>query len=290
MGNVVRLAKKMLEQALKQDVLDDLRGMVSAQGRDIVRIQELPGMRMATLEDRKELAEAYAFAVIRIMSAKPTAYTTENEGKVIREVRPMPAQLKEQSSHGAVLLPMHTDMTYLRFPTEDEHPEKSCAPDFLILICVEDSVGVPTTLQTLTPLLDECPGHERLREGAFSTRSPESVVPHREHRGVPLLFRHEIYGDMLRFDGNCSSLEGAAENDAALAELGVHLSARGTEASMLWSPGAALVFNNRRVLHGRGAIPADASVGQRHLKRVYAVRRTTPLNLASGHNRTLQQG
>lgn len=229
-------------------------------------------------------AELVALGCVGLLDALPTAYATENGGKLVREVRPELGHETERSSHGRVDLPMHSDMTYLRFPDEEEHPLQSFAPDFLVFACVANDASVPMRLVTLERILAALPERHQdaLRSPFFSVRSPESVHPTSTVPDLALLVDHPRWGEQLRYNFAYCAAERqdgwaalSALNDFVLQEEAGDLAAP--------QPGALLLLDNRRVIHGRGPIFPAADLGgvtrlpQRWFKRIYALRAETGL-------------
>lgn len=233
------------------------------------------GQGQAIAED---WAELIALGCVRLLGAVPTAYATENGGKLIREVRPELGFETERSSHGRVDLPMHSDMTYLRFPDEESHPLPSYAPDLLVFACVANDASVPMRLVTLERILAALPARhqEALRAPYFSVRSPESVHPASTLPDLALLREHPRWGEMLRYNFAYCAAE-RQDGWAALSALADFVLQEGAGEYAAPLPGALLVLDNRRAIHGRGPIFPNAGLPNRWFKRVYALRAETGL-------------
>ena len=232
----------------------------------------------------EDWAELLALGCVGLLDALPTAYATENNGKLVREVRPELGHETERSSHGRVDLPMHSDMTYLRFPDEEEHPLPSYAPDFLVFACVANDTSVPMRLVTLERILAALPERHQdaLRSPFFSVRSPESVHPTSTVPDLALLIDHPRWGEQLRYNFAYCAAE-RQDGWAALSALADFVLQEEAGEFAAPAPGALLVLDNRRVIHGRGPIFPAADVGgvtrlpQRWFKRIYALRAETGL-------------
>lgn len=248
-------------------------------------------------EVEEDWAELIALGCVQALGALPTAYATENGGKVVREVRPELGYETERSSHGRVDLPMHTDMTYLRFPGEEEHPLASYAPDFLVFSVVANDASVPMRLVTLERILEALPEahQEALRSPYFSVRSPESVHPTSTVPDLPLLVDHPKWGELLRYNFAYCAAE-RQDGWAALSALADFV--LGEEAGELATPepGALLVLDNRRVIHGRGPIFPTAQLDgakrlpNRWFKRIYALRGETGVSGEAAQEPFIQAG
>lgn len=245
----------------------------------------------------EDWAERIALGCLRLLGASPTAYATENGGKLLREVRPELGYETERSSHGRVDLPMHSDMTYLRFPDEEDHPLQSYAPDFLVFACVANDASVPMRLVTLERILAALSQkhQEALRSPYFSVRSPESVSPTSTVPDLPLLISHPRWGEMLRYNFAYCAAE-RQDGWAALSALADFVLQEEAGELVAPEPGALLVLDNRRVIHGRGPIFPTALVnGERRLpnrwfKRIYALRAETRLTGPGAEEPFIQPG
>lgn len=232
------------------------------------------------LPNSASFATNIALGSISLLSARPVAYKEENSGILIREVRPLPQTATQQSSQGRVDLAMHTDMTFLRFQSESNHPILAAAPDFLILSCVKNDPHVATRIVTLDQIKQALSPSDlsELYGQNFTIRTPDSVTPTRTIADLAILFHHATLGDLIRYnDAYCTGQTPAAI--LALDSLQAFVRDDQTGEEILLEPGKVLVFNNRQVLHGRGAIPESSDPSQdRWFKRVYAQRLDTELS------------
>ena len=234
------------------------------------------------------LAEARLFAVVAMLGARHLAYESENSGLPIRHVQPKhPNQV---GSHGRVDLPLHTDMGYLRFPGEADHPELAAAPDFLILSCISNPCHVGTRIVTLDEVQALLPRNhfKSLMKKEFQFESPDSVAPPRVSEPFPVIFDHVRYGLMMRWE-KCAGLTQEAKR--AVSALTTLFDDPSLGRTVSLAPHETLVFNNRTIVHGRGPIPVTgAGTGDRHLVRLYAQRLSTEVCLANEQNPHLQKG
>ena len=192
---------------------------------------------------------------------------------------------------------MHTDMTYLRFPDEEEHPLGSYAPDFLVFSVVANDASVPMRLVTLERILAALPElhQEALRSPYFSVRSPESVHPTSTVPDLPLLVDHPRWGEMLRYNFAYCAAE-RQDGWAALSALADFVLDEDAGEVATPQPGALLVLDNRRVIHGRGPIFPTAQIDgakrlpNRWFKRVYALRAETGVTGKAAEEPFVQAG
>lgn len=231
------------------------------------------------LPNLEHLATNIALGSISLLSARPVAYKEENNGILIREVRPLPQTANQQSSQGRVDLAMHTDLTFLRFQGESSHPILAAAPDFLILSCVKNDPRVATRIVTIDQIKQALAPNDlqALYREEFTIRTPDSVTPTRSIKDRSILYNHPILGDLIRYnDAYCTAQTSRAQN--ALDSLQAFVRDDQTGEDILLEPGKVLLFNNRQVLHGRGSIPESNDLNQdRWFKRVYAQRLDTEI-------------
>ena len=236
----------------------------------------------------KQEAQVRLLAVRDFVGGYETAYTSENRGEFLREVTP-----KDQTqigSQGEKHLPYHSDMGYLRFPGEDDHPNEVCSPDYLVLSCVHNEERVSTyivDIDTIQRELDELTG-ENLKQNWFSFESPDSVKPLKKYVSRPIVKAHPSGRDLIRWENclpsNLSAASPFAKTYLFLEDLNI-----GQKIDL--EPGETLVFDNRRCLHGRPAIPAPTTkAGRRLLLRLYVNKPDTPLHQASGAKKYVQEG
>jgi hypothetical protein len=112
----------------------------------------------------------------------------------------------------------------------------------------------------------------------FTIRTPDSVTPTTSVPDLAILYAHATLGDLIRYnDAYCTAQTTAAQHALDLLQAFVRDDKTGDD--ILLEPGKVLIFNNRQVLHGRGAIPESSDPNQdRWFKRVYAQRLDTELS------------
>lgn len=196
---------------------------------------------------------------------KPMGLVEENNSALIHEITPAAGRAAEVSSQGVVPLGFHTDLAILRAPFR---------PEFLLLIGLVNDAETPTLIVDL----DEALAALRARDAALVEllRQPlfrvESSALLRLWGGKTL--RSEPRPLLARGAGG---LEGIAANlnavtpidpEAQRALAAFQAVLPGCARPIVIRPGSALLFNNRRTLHGRPAIAA----GQRWLQRLYGRR------------------
>jgi hypothetical protein len=277
-SNQMLVAAGLMRKYLSDQLLRDIED-VGMYKKPYVLAEGIP-----ELPDLRQLAINVSLGSIVFLGARPVAYQEENSGAIIREVKPKTGKENEASSHGKVALPMHSDMTYLRFPKESDHELLAAAPDFLILTCVKNEPKVPTRIVTIDQLKAALSPNliNYLRKPEFSIRTPDSVKPERTIKNRSIIYTHESYGDMIRYNDVYCSAE-TENGKEALDTLQAFVRDDRTGDDVVLEPGKVLIFNNRQVLHGRGAIPDDnGDKGtERWFMRVYAQRHDTEYAAAS---------
>jgi L-asparagine oxygenase len=271
------LYRYQLEKLLKPEQKDCLKELAVGRGAYCF----ITGLPVPADADLEELATQRAFGVLGVMYLRPVSYRNEYNGEIVHDISPKPGKDAEASSSGRAALPMHSDMAFLRFPGEHRHPFKAAGPDFLILSGVVNEPHIETRLVQIDDALQDLSDDEvkTLNSGFFDIASPATVKPRRLAENVPLLF-DSPYGQMLRYNGATDKVVGRTpEAISALEKLGKVLTDDKHAKDIDIQGGTVLVFNNRKVVHGRAAIPANQSTdGARHFKRIYGQRIETDTN------------
>ena len=247
----------------------------------------IEGLPISSDKKKQEVAAArLALGVLGLMNLRLVSYKDEYNGSVIHDIQPRVGKSSEASSSGRVKLPFHTDMAFLRFPGERNHPMKAAAPDFLVLCGVINESHTRTKLVEIEEIISNLEENDldNLLKSDFDISSPKTVVPARTAYSVPIFFEHSTYGKLLRFNGAqfldspdekqkavVTPLNDKADNSFCTLKKVIEESCKGKEFDI--QPGSLLVFNNRMVVHGRGAIANTTNVENkkpdRHFKRVY---------------------
>ena len=243
--------------------------------------------------DTEVNAEIALSGITGILKGRPLAYIGEKKGDFTHKVQPTEGAESEISSSGTLALPYHTDMAYLSFPHEDDHPKRSAAPDFLTLYCLENSHQIPTKVLSIAEIVKNLESGvlETLAKPLFDIRTPDSVKLITTVKNVPILQSCPKRGTMIRFNAAyCSAPEWHDEARLALAELcRVADLDSGLGDEVCLNPGDALVFNNRYVVHGRDEIP-QSKTGGRKFRRAYSHRYDTQMNWVDASKCFVEEG
>lgn len=221
-------------------------------------------------------------------------WSTLQNGKLLHNVVPMPAEQREQSGHGTVKLEWHTEDGF--------HPHRC---DYLLLLGVRNHDAVPTTVASIDEV-DLVPRHrEVLAERRFLIR-PDNEHVNRARALVEgtdrihtiqrmqdspepsaVLFGHPD-APYLRIDpAFMTARPGDPEAAEALDALVSALDANLTEVAL--GAGDLLVVDNYKAVHGRSEFRARYDGTDRWLKKVIVTRdlRKSRRYRAAAHERVL---
>lgn len=216
---------------------------------------------------------------MRLAGLHPVAYTSENYGRLMRNVAPAATALNAVSSHGSKEpLEFHTDNGY-----EFEGSGCVCSPSPQYLwfagLRNQDANGnpVPTEVLRVSDIVDQASTTLlttiqqpifRIMPGQSNSRAP---IDH-----VPLLERNPVTGEWrLRFNCNGSQTVGLTRDAKhATKELIEQIdSMEELAVSIVVAPGRLLGFDNYRVLHRRSSFEPGEDLSQaRWLRRCFACR------------------
>jgi L-asparagine oxygenase len=234
---------------------------------DLVRVRQVPiderlpdtpidGKR--PWSKRTFVSESSILAVAAMLKMNAFGFESEKEGAYIHQVCPVPGKEGSLSNEGSgVDFGLHTEGPHL------EH-----TADAVILLCLR---GDPDAGNPLV-LLDDVMA--KLDHSTIDTLSqplfhfhPGASYDDRQPRKLPILYTHPAYGVCIRWHAhNVTAMSAAVD---------VELQAlrRAIDACEYQSPplqaGEMLVFNNRRVLHGRTTFNPIYDGRQRWLQRAY---------------------
>lgn len=268
----VLIGRRYLEQVLAPEQNECLERLAAGE-LSFCFLKDLP-----TQESRKEqeiFSESLALGLLGKLNLRPVSYRNEYDGKLIHDIMPRKGKESEKSSSGRAVLPFHTDMAFLRFPGENTHTFKAAAPDFLILVGIVNESNTHTALIDVNDIVNNLSDSDVQILGSpkFDVCSPANVVPPKKALNVALLFEDANYGRLLRFNGGEGVIEPHSDAEEALNNLCRVIDQKNIRLEFDVQPGTILAFNNRKVVHGRGAIGSRKEAGERpadrHFKRVY---------------------
>jgi L-asparagine oxygenase len=226
-------------------------------------------------EGKTWLSETILLQLALCAGLQPMGLVEEKGGALVHEICPASGRAAEASSAGVVPLGFHTDLAILR---------ASFRPQFLFLIGLVNESQTPTLIVDLDEAL-----------AALSAKDPglADILRHPRFRVESPALLHLWGGKTLRSEPRPlltpgpGGLEGIAANldavkptdpEAERALAGFKAVLPGCARPIVICPGSALILNNLRTLHGRGAIAA----GQRWLQRLYCRRSLAELRAATG--------
>jgi len=207
----------------------------------------------------------------------PSIILGEKKEQLVHQITPVPGHETSQSNAGQVSLRLHQDLA-----PNPELPRRTyheAMPTWLILTGVQRGSG---TTPTYIAAIDEAirrvspTSLDILRQQRFVTNPPDSFLQAMPD-AINSLPTHPIlldYEGQLEAAFDTSSdvrpMNGAEDTEAmgAIAELNAALDS--VKQEVVIEPGTAVIFNNRRVVHGRGAVVAEENTGnKRWIQRVY---------------------
>jgi L-asparagine oxygenase len=223
---------------------------VEARGYALIRnlpvdnqVPPTPTAQTGNILDVLPIASALLLCASRLLG-EPYTWSGEHDGSYLTSVLPTLAEAASPSSHGAAALPLHTEAVHLA----------PYMPDYVALYCVRpDPDGeVRTVLAEGRKALAGCTPEaiELLRLPQFWARAPKSFNRNTMTCG-PISV---VSGPLSHPEVKYESIDMVALNQdaaAALAEFGRELAASTVEVQL--SAGDLLIFDNRKIAHGRTA-------------------------------------
>jgi L-asparagine oxygenase len=228
------------------------------------------------------VSEGIALAMAQHLGV-PSMVVGEKREALVHQITPVAGREQTQSNEGAVGLMLHQDLA----PNADvpSLPYADFMPDWLILTGLRAGSGEQTG--TYIASLDEAlpnvsaEAQQILAKRKFVTNPPDSFL--KENGGVaPELPIHPIlaineHGQVEAAFDTSSKVRPLDPEDVealqAIEELNQALT--DVKREVVIEPGTTVIFNNRRVVHGRGSIAVspdsavDLDASKRWLQRVY---------------------
>jgi alpha-ketoglutarate-dependent taurine dioxygenase len=228
------------------------------------------------LDKRTFVSEGIAIAIANILGY-PSIILGEKREELVHQITPVPGRETSQSNEGSDELLFHQDLA----PNKDlpRMAYHETMPTWLILTGLQSGSGsTPTYIAALDealPLMSQ-QAIDILRQQRFVTNPPDSFVK----EAPELASRLPVHPILLDYNGHVEAafdtssdvrpIGGARDEEAmgAIAEFNEALGK--VKHGVVIEPGTTVIFNNRRVVHGRGAVTQEQDIGQkRWLQRVY---------------------
>jgi L-asparagine oxygenase len=236
--------------ALMRSLVDEIHRCIDAEGVCI-----LEGLPIANDE--------ITFALMALVGKPGADADEEDAGPLIMDLKPMPRDdtQKVTSYYTWNEFDFHTDLAYVDTP-----------PDYITVVCVQpDPEGLGLSLfADIEDCIQTMPQSaiERLQQPLYSIAAPPRCIT--SQNNVPLL-RKDANGRWrlrVRFDRvSTSSNDGQAALDALHDAFSRHRTAT------LLPARSAYICDNHRVVHGRTPFSFHNDGTDRHLKRIYGMRR-----------------
>lgn len=265
-----------LRQALLRAPFNHLKGVF-----DVGALLDTPtSFNPVPLLDGTAAARAAALAVHAVLYMETISYGSENNGELFVNLVALSGQgvLVEKSTKS---MRGHTDGVSFPFNGEDnqDNPRIAPSPDFVTLIGLRNPNDVATTVMPLDAILSRLSQRNiaELMKPQFSISSQKTFVQGmkrilgRELVCVdqPILKQvgDEIHGRYSHSKVVPSEVGGSAETASQALELACMQAVQ----PVVVRPGDLLLINNRRALHGRGAVSNEIGGQSRWLLRTYGL-------------------
>jgi len=219
-------------------------------------------------DNRSHLGETTTLAKIQALCnqyvGEMVGYQAEGDGRLYQDMVPNKQQSEEQTSLGSkVELELHTEQAF-----------SSYRPDYLHLACLKGNSEAKTYIlhinQLLECLTDEeqhmlyCPLWMIGVDLSFVMNGCSS-----EKRGpIPIL---EMHNDELVFTFDQDLMEGITDEASALKEKIIRIYQEKRK-SIILQPGQMLLFNNRKLVHGRSPFHPKFDGNDRFIIRSFVLK------------------
>ncbi len=191
-------------------------------------------------------------------------YRQEKDGALYHDLHPIPGAEQTYSNAGRVPFSLHTENPYL---------PRAARPTVLAIAGINNDSNTETLVVPVARITERMPADIRaaLERDEFTFRQSDSFQlngydVHR--RNTAILCKRDGFDE---FRWAITSRESTAQGARAIEWVKAMYEDVSTRVAV--QPGQALVFNNHRCLHGRGAVE-----GRRWMKRVYGIDKATLLD------------
>lgn len=255
-GNIkelIDIASKYIKNTrIIKDEINDGAGYYLLKGLPLDDVIPEPPNAGVKIINTPIVTEGVLLGVTGLLGYYPFSYREEKNGAIVHNITPIKGLEGEKSSNGVVDFSFHTDAAYLN---------RQIRPETLSLICLVNDSLTGTNLISIDKIIQKLPDDviSILKSEQFIIKSPASFDIKKEVR-TSILKEYEGKVEIQLSIEVTYPLSKAAEKSLhLLGELANEL-----KETIMWEPGDMLIFNNRRMLHGRGKIK-----GKRWLQRCY---------------------
>jgi Taurine catabolism dioxygenase TauD, TfdA family len=191
-------------------------------------------------------------------------YRQEKDGALYHDLHPIPGAEQTHSNAGRVPFSLHTENPYL---------PRAARPTVLAIAGINNESNTETLVVPVARITERMPADIRaaLEREEFTFRQSDSF----QLNGYDVYRRNSAIlckrGEFDEFRWAITNRESTAQGARAIEWVKAMYEDVSTRVAV--QPGQALVFNNHRCLHGRGAVE-----GRRWMKRVYGIDKTNLLD------------
>lgn len=206
-----------------------------------------------------DLTAAVLVGITQAIGLRHFGYPEEKDGAILQDVHPISGWENTLSNAGRIEFNLHVESPFLPRPAR---------PEAAALIALNNDAGAATRIAVVAEVNATLPPSivETLRQPLFSYRHDESFAINGYTLQTP---RSPFLKCVDGFEeSRCAIYTQAHSEEAKLAVAAWMEAADAAVIDVVLEPGDMLIFNNRRCVHGRGAVE-----GRRWLKRVYGSRK-----------------
>jgi hypothetical protein len=201
------------------------------------------------------IASRVLLAMLGALGLSAFGYRQEKKGQILHDMFPIPGAERTFSNAGRVPFELHTENPYL---------PRAARPGVLVLMALNNSSRTATQLATADDIVEglSVEGRRALMQSTFSFRQSDSfeLNGYAVHATKTPILKIVDGHNELRWGITTASSE--REGQEAISEFRAVSQKKAFD--VVLEPGQLLIFNNKRCVHGRGAVE-----GLRWIKRVY---------------------
>lgn len=234
--------------------------------------------------DKKAFTSEILLTSFATELGEPFNYIQEEQGTLFRNIRPTKInQYKQTSDSSKQELELHTETAFHSFK-----------PDFLMLYCLrgDRNKQAYTIVAKLDDILNELRDNkgviEILKQPLYSTgidvsfgNTDKDISIH----NIPILYTSETEGNMM-ITYDLDLMRATTKESQEAFEI-LTKAIRKVQKLILLEPGDMLIFDNKRVVHGRTAFKAYFDGSDRWLQRVYVSKNEDFVRNINASNRVI---